>query len=84
MTSPFAPDQWHEVEGFDFTDITYHRANEAPWYGSPLTGRRYLRPAAHCRRALRRTGPRSDSSDVGAVLLTGNGPVSQGWGMGVL
>ena len=22
---PFDPSQWREVEGFDFTDITYHR-----------------------------------------------------------
>ena len=29
MTSPFAPDLWHPVEGFEFTDITYHRANDA-------------------------------------------------------
>ena len=25
---PFDPSQWREVEGFDFTDITYHRAVE--------------------------------------------------------
>jgi len=30
VTSPFAPDLWHAVDGFDFTDITYHRANDAP------------------------------------------------------
>ncbi len=30
MTSPFDPDQWTAVEGFDFTDITYHRAGSAP------------------------------------------------------
>ena len=28
--SPFDPDLWHPVDGFDLTDITYHRANHVP------------------------------------------------------
>ncbi|HMS37807.1 MAG TPA: 1,4-dihydroxy-2-naphthoyl-CoA synthase, partial [Arachnia sp.] len=30
MTNPFRPELWTPVEGFDFTDITYHRANDVP------------------------------------------------------
>lgn len=30
MTNPFKPELWDEVEGFDFTDITYHRAKDVP------------------------------------------------------
>jgi naphthoate synthase len=76
VTSPFAPDLWHAVEGFDFTDITYHRANDAPVvriaFDRPEV-RNAFRPHTvdelftaldHARK----------SPDVGAVLLTGNGP----------
>jgi naphthoate synthase len=67
---------WHAVEGFDFTDITYHRANDAPVvriaFDRPEV-RNAFRPHTvdelftaldHARK----------SPDVGAVLLTGNGP----------
>jgi naphthoate synthase len=83
VTSPFAPDLWHSVEGFDFTDITYHRAADAPVvriaFDRPEV-RNAFRPHTvdelfaaldHARK----------SSDVGAVLLTGNGPSPKdgGW-----
>ena len=29
-TNPFRPELWDAVEGFDFTDITYHRAKDVP------------------------------------------------------
>ncbi len=72
----FDPAAWHEVEGFDFTDITYHRAHD---HGTvrvafdrpevrnafrPHTVDELLRVLEHAR----------TTSDVGCVLLTGNGP----------
>jgi naphthoate synthase len=83
VTSPFAPDLWHEVEGFDFTDITYHRANEAPVvriaFDRPEV-RNAFRPHTvdELCAALEHT---RTASDVGAVLLTGNGPSPKdgGW-----
>lgn len=79
----FDPATWREVEGFDFTDITYHRAAD----------QRTVRVAfdrAEVRNAFR---PRTVDelytaldharrwSDVGTVLLTGNGPSPKdgGW-----
>ena len=71
------------MDGFDFTDITYHRANDAPVvrvaFDRPEV-RNAFRPHTvdelysaldHARMA----------SDVGAVLLTGNGPSTKdgGW-----
>src|SRR3954454_6586231 len=67
---------WHEVPGFAFTDITYHRAVD---HGTvrvafdrpdvlnafrPHTVDELLAVLEHAR----------TSSDVGCVLLTGNGP----------
>ena len=83
MTSPFAPDLWHEVEGFDFTDITYHRANEAPVvriaFDRPEV-RNAFRPHTVDELYAALDHARI-SSDVGAVLLTGNGPSPKdgGW-----
>ena len=28
MTNPFRPEKWDEIPGFEFTDITYHRARD--------------------------------------------------------
>ena len=83
MTSPFVPDQWVKVDGFDFTDLTYHRAVSAPVVRiafdrpevrnafRPHTVDELYRALDHARR----------SADVGAVLLTGNGPSPKdgGW-----
>jgi naphthoate synthase len=73
---PFAPELWTSVDGFEFTDITYHRAVSAPVvrvaFDRPEV-RNAFRPHTvdELFSALEhaRTSP-----DVGAVLLTGNGP----------
>ena len=79
----FDPACWREVEGFEFTDITYHRAVDQ---GTVRVA--FDRPEV--RNAFR---PRTVDelytaldharqwSDVGAVLLTGNGPSPKdgGW-----
>ena len=77
VSETFDPDAWEEVEGFaDLTDVTYHRAVE---HGTvrvafdrpdvlnafrPHTVDELLAVLEHAR----------TSSDVGCVLLTGNGP----------
>jgi naphthoate synthase len=79
----FDPARWKQVEGFDFTDITYHRAvdqgtvriafdrPEVRNAFRPHTVDELYRALDHARM----------SSDVGCVLLTGNGPSPRdgGW-----
>ncbi len=79
----FDPSAWTPVEGFDFTDITYHRANDVgavriafdrPEIRNafrPHTVDELYQALDHARM----------SSDVGCVLLTGNGPSPRdgGW-----
>ncbi|MFG1506037.1 1,4-dihydroxy-2-naphthoyl-CoA synthase [Halobacteriovorax sp. ZH5_bin.2] len=79
----FDPSAWKEVEGFDFKDITYHRAIDQ---GTVRIA--FNRP--ECRNAFR---PQTVDelyraldharmwSDVGVVLITGNGPSPKdgGW-----
>jgi len=79
----FDPDAWTEIPGFDFTDITYHRANDVgavrvafnrPEVRNafrPHTVDELYRALDHARMA----------SDIGCVLLTGNGPSHKdgGW-----
>ena len=83
----FEPDLWNEVPGFDFTDITYHRARgegrdsgvvriafdrpEVRNAFRPHTVDELYRALDHARM----------STDVGCVLLTGNGPSPKdgGW-----
>jgi naphthoate synthase len=72
----FEPDAWKPVEGFDFTDITYHRSVDSGTVRiafhrpevrnafRPHTVDELYRALDHARM----------SSDVGCVLLTGNGP----------
>ncbi|MDH4278385.1 MAG: 1,4-dihydroxy-2-naphthoyl-CoA synthase [Acidimicrobiia bacterium] len=79
----FDPSAWHEVEGFDFTDITYHRANDVGAvriaFDRPEV-RNAFRP--HTVDELYRALDHARmSSDVGAVILTGNGPSPKdgGW-----
>ncbi|MEX2280576.1 MAG: 1,4-dihydroxy-2-naphthoyl-CoA synthase [Acidimicrobiia bacterium] len=83
ISEHFDPDRWEPVAGFDFTDITYHRAK-----GLGAVRVAFDRPEV--RNAFRphtvdelytalehaRTTP-----DVGCVLLTGNGPSPKdgGW-----
>ena len=79
----FDPSAWRAVEGFDFTDITYHRAVD---HGTVRVAfnrpevRNAFRPQTvdELYRALDHARM---SSDVGCVLLTGNGPSPRdgGW-----
>lgn len=79
----FDPEQWREVEGFDFKDITYHRAIHQGTVRIAID-----RP--DCRNAFRpgtvdelykALDHARQSADVGVVLLTGNGPSPKdgGW-----
>ena len=84
MTSnPFRPELWTPVEGFDFTDITYHRANDVPAvriaFDRPEV-RNAFRPHTVDELYTALEHART-SSDVGCVLLTGNGPSEKdgGW-----
>jgi len=79
----FDPAAWRAVDGFDFTDITYHRAVD---HGTVRIAfdrpeiRNAFRPSTvdELYRALDHA---RQSSDVGCVLLTGNGPSPKdgGW-----
>ncbi len=85
--NPFKPELWDEVPGFDFTDITYHRASEKTGR-VPVVRIAINRPEV--RNAFR---PHTvdelytaleharTSADIGCVLLTGNGPSEKdgGW-----
>lgn len=83
MTSPWRPELWREVPGFDFTDITYHRAKDVPAvriaFDRPEV-RNAFRPHTVDELATALEHART-SSDVGCVLLTGNGPSPKdgGW-----
>jgi len=83
VSTLFKPDNWRRVDGFDFTDVTYHRALDQGTvrvaFDRPEV-RNAFRPRTvdelhvaldHARR----------QSDVGCVLLTGNGPSPKdgGW-----
>ena len=83
VDQPFDAAAWCEVEGFDCTDITYHRAVDAPVvrvaFDRPEV-RNAFRP--HTVDELYRALDHArTSADVGAVLLTGNGPSPKdgGW-----
>ncbi|HZX95286.1 MAG TPA: 1,4-dihydroxy-2-naphthoyl-CoA synthase [Myxococcales bacterium] len=79
----FDPAAWRQVPGFDFTDVTYHRAvdtgavriafdrPEVRNAFRPRTVDELYRALDHARM----------SSDVGCVVLTGNGPSKKdgGW-----
>lgn len=81
--SPFRSELWTPVPGFELTDVTYHRAVDAPVvrvaFDRPEV-RNAFRP--HTVDELYRVLDHARmSSDVGAVLLTGNGPSTKdgGW-----
>lgn len=83
VSATFDPDAWHTVPGFDFTDITYHRARSVPAvriaFNRPEV-RNAFRP--HTVDELYRALDHARMSpDVGCVLLTGNGPSPKdgGW-----
>ena len=79
----FNEDLWTEVRGFDFEDITYHKATDQGTvriaFNRPEV-RNAFRPATvdELYRALDHARM---STDIGCVLLTGNGPSSKdgGW-----
>ena len=83
MSNPFREELWTPVEGFEFTDITYHRAKGVPAvriaFDRPEV-RNAFRPHTvdELYQALEHA---RTSSDVGCVLLTGNGPSEKdgGW-----
>src|SRR6266702_1840342 len=79
----FDPHAWQPVDGFEFTDITFHRAKD---HGTARVAfdrpevRNAFRP--HTVDELYRALDHARmTSDVGAVLLTGNGPSPKdgGW-----
>ncbi len=83
VSAIFDPDRWRPVDGFDLTDITYHRAvdqgtvrvafdrPEVRNAFRPDTVDELYRVLDHARQ----------TTDVGCVLLTGNGPSPRdgGW-----
>jgi len=72
----FDPDAWTAVDGFELRDVTYHRAVE---HGTVRVAfnrpdvRNAFRPAT-VDELYRVLDHARQSSDVGCVLLTGNGP----------
>ncbi len=83
MSNPFQPERWQPVDGFDFTDITYHRAVDVPAvriaFDRPEV-RNAFRPRTVDELYTALDHARM-SSDVGCVLITGNGPSAKdgGW-----
>ena len=83
MSAIFDPDQWEAVPGFDLTDLTYHRAVDQGTvrvaFDRPEV-RNAFRP--HTVDELYRILDHARmTSDVGTILLTGNGPSKSdgGW-----
>ena len=79
----FDPEAWEEIPGFEFTDITYHRARDLGAvriaFDRPEV-RNAFRPATVDELYTALDHARC-SPDVGCVLLTGNGPSPRdgGW-----
>jgi naphthoate synthase len=81
--NPFQPEQWEPVEGFDFRDITYHRAKHVPAVRIAIDRpevRNAFRPHTVDELLVAFEHARA-ASDVGCILLTGNGPSPKdgGW-----
>ncbi|NLS10025.1 1,4-dihydroxy-2-naphthoyl-CoA synthase [Nesterenkonia sp. MY13] len=92
VSDVFDPQQWRPVEGFDFADITYHRRVERDDDGVVVRDLPAVRIAfdrPEVRNAFR-PGTVDElyraldharmTPDVGAVLLTGNGPSAKDGG----
>ena len=83
MTNPFRPERWDEIPGFEFTDITYHRARDIAAvriaFNRPEV-RNAFRPHTVDELIAALEHART-SADIGCVLLTGNGPSPKdgGW-----
>lgn len=79
----FNPERWTEVKGFDFTDITYHRAVDQGTvriaFNRPEV-RNAFRPKTVDELSIALEHARI-SADVGVVIITGNGPSPKdgGW-----
>ncbi len=79
----FDENAWNEVEGFNFTDITYHRAKDQGTVRIAINRpevRNAFRPHTVDELYTALEHART-SGDVGCVLLTGNGPSPKdgGW-----
>src|SRR5580692_6744210 len=79
----FEPERWRAVEGFSFTDVTYHRALDSGTVRVAINRpevRNAFRPRTVDELYLALDHARQ-SPDVGCVLLTGNGPSpkDRGW-----
>ncbi len=91
VSETFDPQRWREVEGFDLTDITYHRGVDRSGDGErdlPVVRVAFDRPEVrnafrpHTVDELYRVLDHARmTSDVAAVILTGNGPSPKdgGW-----
>ena len=83
VSAIFDPARWHAVEGFSFTDITYHRAVDSGTvrvaFNRPEV-RNAFRPHTVDELYVALDHARM-TGDVGCVLLTGNGPSPRdgGW-----
>ncbi len=81
--NPFNPDLWTTIPGFNFSDITYHRAKDVPAvriaFDRPEV-RNAFRPQTVDELLLAFEDARQ-SAEIGCVLLTGNGPSPKdgGW-----
>ena len=80
----FDPEAWQPVPGFDFVDITYHRAVDdggGAHRVRPARGAQRVPAAARVDELYRALDHARQSPDVGCVLLTGNGPSPKdgGW-----
>ncbi len=95
----FDPDRWRPVDGFAFTDVTYHRAvggraaGEIADGGGDLGTVRIAFDRPEVRNAFRphtvdelyaALDHARMTPDVGCVLLTGNGPQPPGRRVGLL
>jgi len=83
MEQPFHPEEWDEIPGFSFTDITYHRAKHVPAVRVAINRpevRNAFRPQTVDELYTALDHARM-SADIACVLLTGNGPSPKdgGW-----
>lgn len=96
VSETFDPTKWRLVEGFEFTDITYHRGVERSFDGNTIMSERDLpivriafdRPEVRnafrpetVDELYRALDHARLTPDVGAIILTGNGPSTKdgGW-----
>ena len=83
MEQPFHAEDWEEIPGFSFTDITYHRARQVPAVRVAIN-RPEVRNAFRPHTVDELYGALDHaraSADIACVLLTGNGPSPKdgGW-----